>query len=1074
MPQNELIETIVSKDEVIRNRTLEDLLDGKSLQDLLRVASGLETFRRKTTNLYHRVRAGFFAFAVYRFYLLDHPALPAFGRLPPAAARHTLSGRWEEAIRLLLPCLRRGASAILISALAEAYYRLAFSYLLERVKLSISRSRGNEWMFKDSSLPGYQPCVRDDYLKRDPASGLYPLGSEACPVRVDPCHSGWSDIFFLAMDFPEGARVVNLSVDIAVRGQGRPRPPIECFSRVIEKPVIRLVSLDLRCFKEISTTAELFNFGNDHLSLLKAGVIASGLVPPVFEKKHIPLSRILRRLTGPGLGLELITRVGHLPKGSRLAVSTSLLNSIITCLMRLSGQIPSLEGGLSEAERRLVASRTILGEWLGGSGGGWQDSGGLWPGLKIIEGVRAKPGDPEFKRSRGRLLPRCRLIPPHKLPPGIEKLLRDGIVLIHGGLSQNVGPVLELVTEKYLLRYRKEWKARLREMKFFDRIVAALQKGDMKELGLRTMEDWEKGTKVIIPRASNAFTEALIRRMKMNWGEDCYGFLMLGGAAGGGMAFIVNPAVHGSFAEDVKKAMKELKRHYRQSLPFAMEPVVFDFALNDRGIRGVFRPAEKAKPPAEYNRVFPRPPASPKGKKPGRKPAVLKEESFDRRLHAHNKNLLRAGIIGVKQNRLGPETSIRDIRPSDILKLPDRSGNIFRSYSKTGREALKAGKIAVVTFSGGLGSRWSGGAAVVKALNPFILLKGKHRSFLELHLAKSEKLVRKHGFPLQHVFTTSPLTHRPINAFLKRNRNFGYSGRLYLSRGSSLLQRVYPPARELKAFWEERLKYNPDPQKRRLEMERLKTFIKWSRANGEGEDYNENDPSQRFHPPGHWHEIPHLISNGTLARMLRDNPSLRYLFTHNLDTVGTTIEEAVFGLFVASGTMIGFEVTPRHWGDRGGFLARVDGRPQLLEALAFPRPEDAFKLSYYNSLTAWIDLEKLLDFFGLTRGDVFKVSKDERAKKRVERNIREVERKMPAYVTIKEVRLAWGEGRTDTYPVLQCEKLWGDMTRLKDLEVSYLEVGRKRARQLKDPDLLDHWERDGSLAHLKHLTIFNR
>ena len=43
---------------------------------------------------------------------------------------------------------------------------------------------------------------------------------------MDLTHSGWSDIFFLGMDFPEGARVINISVDLAVRGGARysPRP----------------------------------------------------------------------------------------------------------------------------------------------------------------------------------------------------------------------------------------------------------------------------------------------------------------------------------------------------------------------------------------------------------------------------------------------------------------------------------------------------------------------------------------------------------------------------------------------------------------------------------------------------------------------------------------------------------------------------------------------------------------------------------------------------------------------------------------------------------------------------------
>ena len=39
-------------------------------------------------------------------------------------------------------------------------------------------------------------------------TGLYPIIFERNAVRMDLSHSGWSDIFFLGMDFPEGARVI--------------------------------------------------------------------------------------------------------------------------------------------------------------------------------------------------------------------------------------------------------------------------------------------------------------------------------------------------------------------------------------------------------------------------------------------------------------------------------------------------------------------------------------------------------------------------------------------------------------------------------------------------------------------------------------------------------------------------------------------------------------------------------------------------------------------------------------------------------------------------------------------------
>src|SRR5437763_9954035 len=128
--------------------------------------------------------------------------------------------------------------------------------------------------------------------------------------------------------------------------------------------------------------------------------------------------------------------------------------------MRGTGQAGSLAGPLQENERRLVLARGILGEWLGGSGGGWQDSGGVWPGMKLIEGVLASETDPEFGISRGRLMPQHRILDDQHASPETRRKLQDSLVLVHGGMAQNVGPILEMVTENYLLRSEAEWRAR--------------------------------------------------------------------------------------------------------------------------------------------------------------------------------------------------------------------------------------------------------------------------------------------------------------------------------------------------------------------------------------------------------------------------------------------------------------------------------------------------------------------------------------------------------------------------------------------------------------------------------------
>jgi hypothetical protein len=155
---------------------------------------------------------------------------------------------------------------------------------------------------------------------------------------MDLTHSGWSDIFFLGMDYPEGARVINVSIDLGVFGRDKDiNPPIQSYIRVIPEPVLRLTSIDLNATKDVTDLADLFNFGNDYLSLIKAGIIASGLIPPSFEGTNQSLEQILSRIVAPGMGIELVTKVNDIPKGSRLAVSTNLLGSIISLLMRATG-----------------------------------------------------------------------------------------------------------------------------------------------------------------------------------------------------------------------------------------------------------------------------------------------------------------------------------------------------------------------------------------------------------------------------------------------------------------------------------------------------------------------------------------------------------------------------------------------------------------------------------------------------------------------------------------------------------------------------------------------------------------
>ena len=1363
-----LIDLITSPDADTRDLSLDEQIAGHSLEQLIAECDALETFRRQADNLYERVRALFFLAAIHRYHLPERmersgagapPALVPTGTPPEVPQglipfhgfEHLLARRFEEAIEVFLENQRTvGASDSISSALAAAYHRLAFQTLADQVRRSVRTVRGNQWMFR-MGHPKDQPLrFRPELLARA-TDGTFPILRERTPVRMDLTHSAWSDIFFLGMDFPEGAKVLNISVDLGVhKRDAEPQPPVSAWLRVIEKPVIRLVSVDLSASAEIDSLGEVFDFAKDYLGLLKAAVIASGVVPPGIEGSGQSLGDLLAQMLGPGRGIELVSSVNDIPKGSRLAVSTNLLAALIAVLMRATGQAESLTGALRESERRLVLARALLGEWIGGSGGGWQDSGGVWPGIKLIEGVPACESDPEFNISRGRLMPKHHVFSRDEIPDSARLALQDSLVVVHGGMAQNVGPILEMVTEKYLLRCPAEWRGRKEALGFLDGIIGALKTGDIRKVGQLTTETFRGPIQAIIPWAPNYYTERLIEQVSAEFGEDFWGFWMLGGMSGGGMGFIVAPHRKSELQARLQIIMSATKKALAESLPFAMEPVVYDFRINENGTfadllsadaglmpKGYylllapqllrrdlkdlpaatrseldrFASACRTKPELRgvvqelFDAMLPRT----KGGKAGDQSLdeLLTENGFDPEAHAAIRTDLRAGRIGLAQNRLPANTVIEDVKEGDVThrsgagappalvspgappevpqghslfhefdpkapaaitarnlphrrqdgctyfvtfrladSLPDEKLNewheekqaylaslknpkdrdavaaahalftgkieaIFdeghgecilrdmkssadveatlrfhdgRDYSlgsfvimpnhvhvlvtparghslteimgtwrsvsahrinkrlnrtgklwqdepfdhivrnadqlrkyglyiqgnpgkaklrtgeyrvgietsggapgetsaggapaplrepsavsqlERGTASLAAGEVAVVTLAAGAASRWTQGAGVVKSLHPFCELAGRHRTFLEVHLAKSQRTGRIAGASVPHVFTTSFLTHGPLSAFLADAKNYGYDGPVIFSKGKSVGLRLIPTARDLRFAWEEMPQQTLDEQQQKVRESLRAALLRWAESAGEAGDYRENLPLQCLHPVGHFYEVPNMLRNGTLAALLRERPQLKTLMLHNIDTTGANLDPEILGQHLESGATLSFEVITRRLDDRGGGLARVDGRPRLVEGLAMPREELEFDLTYYNTMTTWIDVDGFLRALGLTRDDV--LAGDE---EKITAAIRHLAAKVPTYITLKDVKKRWGHGQEDVFPVAQFEKLWSDLTALPEISSRFIVVPRKRGQQLKDQAQLDGWLRDGSARYVEELCEF--
>lgn len=1101
---NHLIPLIVSDDPVVRDRPLESFCTRASLGELLGECAALDAFRRQSENLYARVRALFFLYAIHRFHLPQKPGLGSRGLIPFAGYDHLLHRRFEEAIACFLDAQDTdGPSDAVSSALAAAYHRLAFQTLADQVRRSVRSVRGNQWMFR-MGHPEDQPLrIRPELLRRRTTAEPYPMLRESTPVRMDLSHCGWSDIFFLGMDYPEGARVLNVSIDLGVRGRdAAPRPPVEAYVRAIDDPVLRLTSVDLGATVDITNLAEIFDFARDYLGLLKAAVIAAGIVPPGLEGSGQSLELLLQRMVAPARGLEVVSHVHGIPKGSRLAVSTTLLASLIAVCMRATGQAVALTGSLDEAERRLVAARAILGEWLGGSGGGWQDSGGVWPGIKLIQGVRAGEGDLEYGISRGRLLPNHRILGNEDAPAEARQRLQESLVLVHGGMAQNVGPILEMVTEKYLLRSATEWAGRQAALGILDEILGALRQGDLAAIGAATTRNFEGPIQAIIPWATNAYTERLIGRVRAEFGEAFWGFWMLGGMSGGGMGFIFSPAAHRRAQTRLQAIMATAKQELEHALPFAMEPVVYDFAINERGTwaelltgndallpagyyglsvppllksaLGVLAPvrraeldvlAEACRRNRDYaglaqewiERLIPRLRPTVAGEEA--LPDLLARHGFDPVQHEQIRGDLRSARIGLAQNRLPANSDIQNVRGEDVCDATQCPGAALRA---AGEELLARGAVAVVTLAAGTASRWTQGAGVVKALHPYCRLGGAHRTFVETHLAKSRRAGREFGVWLPHVFTTSYLTHAPIEQCLARLRRYGYEGPLRLSPGRAVGLRLVPMVRDLQFAWEEMPQQRLDEQAQKVRDSLRAALIRWARSAGEGSDYTDNAPAQCLHPVGHWYEVANLLRNGTLALLLAERPHIEHLLLHNIDTLGADVDPALLGLHASLGGCLSFEVIARRLEDRGGGLARVNERVRLVEGLALPREEDEFRLTYYNTLTTWIDIDRLLAAFKLTRAQLDQTETITAA-------VREMAARLPTYVTLKEVKKRWGHGQEDVFPVAQFEKLWGDMTALPEVDCRFLVVPRQRGQQLKDPAQLDGWLRDGSAAYVESL-----
>ena len=194
-----LVSIIRADDPVLRDRSLAEACAELDPTALLAECRELDAFRRRSANLYHRVRAIFFLQAIYRFHLPEKLSAEATGSIPFTGHEDLLGRRFEEAIdTFLAKQTEEGPSDAICSSLAAAYHQLAFQTLADQVRKSVRTVRGNQWMFRMGHPADHPLRIRPELLSL--TDNLFPVLCERTPVRMDLTHSAWSDIFFLGMD----------------------------------------------------------------------------------------------------------------------------------------------------------------------------------------------------------------------------------------------------------------------------------------------------------------------------------------------------------------------------------------------------------------------------------------------------------------------------------------------------------------------------------------------------------------------------------------------------------------------------------------------------------------------------------------------------------------------------------------------------------------------------------------------------------------------------------------------------------------------------------------------------------
>jgi fucokinase len=356
------------------------------------------------------------------------------------------------------------------------------------------------------------------------------------PARIE-LGGGWTDTPPYSLEY--GGDVTNVAINL--NGQ----PPIHCYCRVIDEPVIRVSSIDGGTRIEIRELDELLDFRRpgDRFALAKAALAISGFSPQAADwPAGISLRRMLEEFGG---GIELTCLVG-IPKGSGLGTSSILGAVIMAVIRRLLGR---------EQNQREIFHEVLRLEQALTTGGGWQDqAGAIYPGAKITS---TKPGMfPD---------PLVHYLPADLLDP---KANGGSTLLYYTGMTRLAKNILAQVVGSFLNRNRRVMRALAEEHLVAHSVADAMARKDAAAFAHYVDTAWELH-KRLCADVTNEAIESLLARMR----PFVHSMRILGAGSGGFLLMICKSPRHAA------EAREELERE-----PLNERARFFDYEINHVGL----------------------------------------------------------------------------------------------------------------------------------------------------------------------------------------------------------------------------------------------------------------------------------------------------------------------------------------------------------------------------------------------------------------------------------------------------------------------------------------------------------